>query len=60
MAESLQPPGETPPVEGSIAEAHEERPDGGVWEHPRLWLGLIVLGCLIFAAFFVARVADLV
>ncbi|MEV5802261.1 DUF6480 family protein [Streptomyces collinus] len=59
MTESLRPPEETPPVEGSIAEAHPERPDGGVWEHPGIWLTLIVLGCLIIAAFFVMRMVDL-
>ncbi|OIJ68459.1 DUF6480 family protein [Streptomyces mangrovisoli] len=53
------PPGETPPVEGSIAEAHQERADGGLWEHPRVWLFLILLGCLLVAGFFVARVIDL-
>ncbi|MFD4688371.1 hypothetical protein ACFWO0_37550, partial [Streptomyces sp. NPDC058461] len=35
--EPLVPPTETPPVEGSVAEAHQERADGGVWEHPGLW-----------------------
>ncbi|MDF3300221.1 DUF6480 family protein [Streptomyces tropicalis] len=58
--DSLPPPGETPPAEGSIAEAHQERPDGGVWEHPYFWLGLIVLGSVIVAGFFVFRVVDLV
>ncbi|PKW05430.1 hypothetical protein SAMN05428944_7547 [Streptomyces sp. 1222.5] len=59
MTESLRPPGETPPVEGSTAGAHPERPNGGIWEHPRLWLSLIVFGCLLVAAFFVVRVIDL-
>ncbi|MGC5401939.1 DUF6480 family protein [Streptomyces sp. DT20] len=59
MAEHLVPPGETPPVEGCIAEAHEERPDGGVWEHPKIWLGLIVFGAVLIAAFFVARIFAL-
>lgn len=59
MTVPLRPPGETPPVEGSIAEAHPERPDGGIWEHPVFWLGLIVLGCLLFAAFFAVRAIDL-
>ncbi|MGW2964909.1 DUF6480 family protein [Streptomyces sp. NPDC001220] len=59
MTESLTPPGETPPAEGCTAEAHQERPDGGLWEHPIFWLSLIVVGCLIVAAFFVARVFDL-
>ncbi|MER8032556.1 DUF6480 family protein [Streptomyces bauhiniae] len=57
--ESLPPPGETPPVEGSTAEAHPERPDGGPFEHPRLWLGLIVLGCALVAAYFLVRMIDL-
>ncbi|MEU6682887.1 DUF6480 family protein [Streptomyces sp. NPDC046832] len=59
MTERLTPPGETPPVEGSTAKAHQETPDGGLWEHPRLWLYLIVIGCLLVAAFFVARVMGL-
>lgn len=59
MTESLRPPGETPPVEGSTAEAHPGRPDGGIWEHPRVWLSLIMFGCLLVAAFFVVRVVDL-
>ncbi|MCX4912437.1 DUF6480 family protein [Streptomyces sp. NPDC060011] len=59
MAHPLVPPGETPPAEGSIAEAHQERPDGGIWEHPYFWLGLIVIGSLIVAAFFVARISGL-
>ncbi|MEU8843142.1 hypothetical protein AB0D97_29115 [Streptomyces roseus] len=52
-------PQETPSGEGSTAEAHQERPDGGIWEHPRFFLGLIVLGTILVAGFFVARVADL-
>ncbi|MGW1727875.1 DUF6480 family protein [Streptomyces sp. NPDC002306] len=59
MTEQLHPPGETPPVEGSTAEAHTERPDGGLWEHPFVWLSLIVIGCALIAAFFVARMIDL-
>ncbi|MGY6022546.1 DUF6480 family protein [Streptomyces spinosirectus] len=59
MSEPLTPPGETPPAEGSTAEAHPERPDGGVWEHPRLFLALIVIGCLLVAAFFVMRAVDM-
>ncbi|MET9730489.1 DUF6480 family protein [Streptomyces sp. NPDC006458] len=59
MNESLPPPGETPPAEGSTAEAHRERPDGGIWEHPHVWLSLIVLGCLLVAAFFLVRVISL-
>ncbi|MGW6547422.1 DUF6480 family protein [Streptomyces massasporeus] len=59
MTDSLPPPGETPPVEGTTAEAHHERPDGGVWEHPRLLLSLVVIGCLLVAAFFVVRILGL-
>ncbi|KAB2591066.1 DUF6480 family protein [Streptomyces arboris] len=59
MAVLLNPPTETPPAEGSIGDAHEERPDGGVWEHPAVWIGLIVLGALLVAGFFVARVVGL-
>ncbi|MFJ5774415.1 DUF6480 family protein [Streptomyces sp. NPDC093094] len=59
MSEPLPPPGETPPAEGSIAEAHRERPDGGIWEHPRIWLLLIMIGCLLVAAFFLVRVITL-
>ncbi|MFG3320678.1 DUF6480 family protein [Streptomyces sp. NPDC048171] len=59
MTEPLVPPGETPPVEGSTAEAHEERPDGGIWEHPRVWTWIILIGAVIFAAFFVARAVSL-
>ncbi|KAF2776994.1 substrate-specific component RibU of riboflavin ECF transporter [Streptomyces sp. OM5714] len=46
-------------MEGSTAEAHEERPDGGVWEHPHFWLGLVVVGSVITAAFFLLRFLDL-
>ncbi|MER6117799.1 hypothetical protein E6R60_10325 [Streptomyces sp. A0642] len=56
MASSSNPPGETPPAEGSISEAHEERADGGMWEHPGVWVSLIVLGSVIVAAYFAARI----
>lgn len=56
MTDPLVPPEETPPGEGSTAEAHEERPDGGMWEHPRIWLSLILVGAAIVAAYFLARV----
>ncbi|MGR8007417.1 DUF6480 family protein [Streptomyces hypolithicus] len=59
MSDSKVPPGETPPVEGSTAEAHEERSDGGLWEHPKVWIVLIVLGAMMIAAFFIARLAEL-
>lgn len=46
-------------MEGSIAEAHQERADGGVWEHPAWWVWLIVIGAVLVAAFFAARIAGL-
>ncbi|WCD90951.1 hypothetical protein KPP03845_107380 [Streptomyces xanthophaeus] len=52
-------PEETPSGEGCIAEAHQERPDGGLWEHPWLFLGLIALGTVLVAGFFAARIAGL-
>ncbi|MDR6974119.1 hypothetical protein J2X68_000797 [Streptomyces sp. 3330] len=57
--QELVPPTETPPVEGSVAEAHQERADGGIWEHPGVWLALIALGALLVAGFFAARIAGL-
>lgn len=59
MAEPLVPPEEPPPVEGSTSSAHPERPDGGVWEHPMLWVSLILLGSLSVALFFALRIIDL-
>ncbi|MFJ7209388.1 DUF6480 family protein [Streptomyces sp. NPDC098789] len=59
MSTSRVPPEETPPAEGSISEVHRERPDGGIWEHPQWFLSLIVLGTLLFAAFFLARLFAL-
>ncbi|MEU2159855.1 DUF6480 family protein [Streptomyces chengbuensis] len=53
MAERRVPPQETPPAEASIAEAHQERPDGGLWEHPVVILSLIVACCVVFAALFI-------
>ncbi|MFJ4963907.1 hypothetical protein EES43_28265 [Streptomyces sp. ADI96-02] len=50
------PPQETPPAEGSIGDAHQERPDGGIWEHPVVWMGLIMLGALVIAGFFIGRI----
>ncbi|MEU1040695.1 DUF6480 family protein [Streptomyces sp. NPDC005551] len=58
MTEPLVPPEETPPVEGSTAEAHQERADGGPWEHPRIWIFLIVAGAVIVAAYFIARIIS--
>ncbi|MFD6284805.1 DUF6480 family protein [Streptomyces sp. NPDC060205] len=59
MTDPRVPPQETPPAEGSIAEAHEERADGGMWEHPGVWVWLIVLGAAIVAGFFIARIFAL-
>lgn len=59
MTEPLTPPGETPPVEGSTAEAHEERADGGIWEHPGIWMWLILIGAVIVAGYFVARAISM-
>ncbi|MFG2839376.1 DUF6480 family protein [Streptomyces zaomyceticus] len=56
MTEPLIPPEETPPVEGSTSSAHQERPDGGLWEHPMFWVSLIVLGAVLIALFFVFRI----
>ncbi|MFE5512305.1 hypothetical protein ACFQ9J_17155 [Streptomyces sp. NPDC056529] len=56
MAEPLVPPEETPPVENSASSAHVERADGGVWEHPMVWLSLILVGSLSVALFFVLRI----
>ncbi|WP_338703398.1 DUF6480 family protein [Streptomyces sp. Q6] len=59
MTHPLIPPTETPPAEGSIAEAHRERADGGIWAHPYWWVLLIVVGSLSVAGFFVARIWSL-
>ncbi|WP_405791172.1 DUF6480 family protein [Streptomyces sp. NBC_00029] len=59
MSDPLVPPEETPPAEGSTAEAHQERADGGIWEHPAFWLWLIVAGALLVGAFFIARIFGL-
>ncbi|WP_069170124.1 DUF6480 family protein [Streptomyces griseus] len=56
MAISLTPPTETPPAEGCISEAHVERPDGGIWEHPFFWVALVVLVAVVVAGFFIARI----
>ncbi|MFE3765456.1 DUF6480 family protein [Streptomyces sp. NPDC059104] len=56
MSTSRVPPGETPPGEGSTASAHRERADGGLWEHPGVFVFLIVLGALMVAGFFMARI----
>ncbi|WP_420036931.1 DUF6480 family protein [Streptomyces sp. cg28] len=56
MTTSRVPPAETPPAEGSIAEAHQERADGGIWEHPYWWVLLILVGSVLVAGFFVARI----
>ncbi|MFG2795112.1 DUF6480 family protein [Streptomyces pseudovenezuelae] len=59
MTDPLVPPNETPAAEGSTAEAHQERADGDIWEHPRIRLRLIVFGCLLIAGFFVGRITGL-
>ncbi|WP_456225513.1 DUF6480 family protein [Streptomyces sp. YJ-C3] len=59
MNDSRVPPTETPPAEGSVSAAHRERPDGGLWEHPGWWLWLIVIGSILVAGFFVARIAGM-
>ncbi|MFF7183127.1 DUF6480 family protein [Streptomyces sp. NPDC008121] len=59
MTDPLVPPEETPPAEGSTAEAHEERADGGLWEHPGFWMWLIIAGAVLVAAFFVVRMIAL-
>lgn len=56
MTEPLHRPTETPPAEGSTAEAHQERPDGGIWEHPYFWLSLIIFGSVVIAAYFIVRI----
>ncbi|MFJ6940506.1 DUF6480 family protein [Streptomyces sp. NPDC101132] len=58
MSTPKVPPEETPEVEASTAAAHQERPDGGVWEHPWAFLSLIAVGALMVAAFFVVRIAG--
>ncbi|MEU1086218.1 DUF6480 family protein [Streptomyces sp. NPDC005576] len=56
MTTALNPPGETPPAEGSTHEAHQERADGGMWEHPAVWAAVVLVGAVLFAAFFIARI----
>ncbi len=46
-------------MEASIAEAHQERPDGGIWEHPVIILSLIVACSVFFAALFIGRALSL-
>ncbi|ATZ22360.1 DUF6480 family protein [Streptomyces lavendulae] len=59
MTTSRVPPGETPPAEGSTASAHRERADGGLWEHPGVFVFLILAGALMVAGFFIARIWGL-
>ncbi|MFD7779042.1 DUF6480 family protein [Streptomyces sp. NPDC059753] len=59
MTDPLVPPEETPPAEGSIAETHEERADGGLWDHPLIWVWRMVASAAIFAALFIVRLIDL-
>ncbi|MCZ0983578.1 DUF6480 family protein [Streptomyces diastatochromogenes] len=56
MSVPFVPPEETPPVEGCTSSAHPERPDGGAWEHPMIWVSLIVFGAVLGAAFFLFRI----
>ncbi|WP_026058786.1 hypothetical protein [Streptomyces sp. SS] len=56
MSVPFVPPEETPPVEGCISSAHPERADGGVWEHPMIWVSLIVCGAVLGAFFFLFRI----
>ncbi|WP_299531594.1 hypothetical protein [uncultured Streptomyces sp.] len=56
MTTALNPPTETPQGEGCTSEAHQERADGGMWEHPVLWAALIVVGAAVVAGYFAARV----
>ncbi|MFD0140929.1 MULTISPECIES: DUF6480 family protein [unclassified Streptomyces] len=59
MTEPLVPPQETPPAEGSTSSAHQERADGGMWEHPMVWVSVIVVGGALIALFFVFRLVGL-
>ncbi|MER7956500.1 DUF6480 family protein [Streptomyces sp. NPDC096030] len=59
MTEPLVPPQETPPAEGSTSSAHQERADGGMWEHPMVWVSVIVAGSALIALFFVFRMVGL-
>ncbi|MFE9257316.1 DUF6480 family protein [Streptomyces sp. NPDC006879] len=58
MSAQRVPPEETPPAEGSTADAHQERPDGGLWEHPGVLLFLVAAGAVLFAGFFAARIVG--
>ncbi|MFB6840626.1 DUF6480 family protein [Streptomyces sp. NPDC056361] len=57
-ADKPVPPQETPPAEGSTSSAHRERPDGGIWEHPKVWISLIVIGAVMVALFFALRITG--
>ncbi|MEU9865212.1 DUF6480 family protein [Streptomyces sp. NPDC047971] len=58
MSEPLVPPQETPPAEGSTSSAHQERADGGIWEHPMVWVSLVIAGAALVALFFVFRIVG--
>ncbi|MFJ3582958.1 DUF6480 family protein [Streptomyces sp. NPDC090127] len=58
MVDKLVPPQETPPGEGSTSSAHPERPDGGMWEHPLMWVSLIVVGSVMVALLFAFRIGG--
>ncbi|MFD9722350.1 DUF6480 family protein [Streptomyces sp. NPDC059072] len=59
MSTPKVPPEETPEAEGSTGSAHPERPDGGMWEHPSVFLLLIALGAVMVAAFFIVRILGM-
>ncbi|MFE6226008.1 MULTISPECIES: DUF6480 family protein [unclassified Streptomyces] len=59
MSVPFVPPEETPPAEGSISSAHPERADGGPWEHPTIWVSVILLGAVLGGLFFLFRVFGL-
>ncbi|MFJ5712594.1 MULTISPECIES: hypothetical protein [unclassified Streptomyces] len=55
MSVPFVPPEETPPAEGSTSSAHLERADGGIWEHPMIWVSLLLFGALLGGLFFLFR-----
>ncbi|MEU4064161.1 DUF6480 family protein [Streptomyces wedmorensis] len=59
MTEPLVTPEETPPAEGSTSSAHQERADGGMWEHPMVWVAFIAVGAVLVALLFVFRAIAL-
>ncbi|GGY51897.1 DUF6480 family protein [Streptomyces omiyaensis] len=55
MSVPFVPPEETPPAEGSTSSAHPDGADGGIWEHPMIWVSLIVAGAVLGSLFFLFR-----